>query len=218
MAEENVAKLLAQRKARKRGLNFVEKESKFKASIKARWRRPRGKHSPMREKHKGRGSCPHPGFGSPAAVRGFVLDGKAPVLVSNLADLEGLDAAKVAVILSGKVGMRKKVELAKVASAAGLSILNMKDAESYAKAVEKKLADRQKKSQARSKAVGARKARVDKKSDAKNTEESKKSESKKVEDVKESKVADESKASKRPAKEEVSMDSLVEKPKTDKKE
>ena len=116
VSAKDVTRLLAQRKAQKRGLNFVEKESKFKASIKARWRRPRGKHSPVRECHKGRPGMPHPGYGSAKAVRGLVLDGKVPIVVNNEKDFEGLDASKVAIISGGKVGMRKKMKLAGIAA------------------------------------------------------------------------------------------------------
>ena len=197
VAEKNVAALLAQRKARKRGLNFVEKESKFKSSIKARWRRPRGKHSPMREYHKGRGVRPHPGFGSPAAVRGLVLDGKVPVLVSNVSELEGLDKSKVAVIVSGRVGMRKKMAILRVLSEKGLSVLNVKDAKACVTACEQDLVSRKK----------ARSSRVKKASKA---ADAKKSESK---DAKKAEVKEAKKSETKESSSDASIDALVEKPK-----
>ena len=182
MAENNTARLLAQRKAQKRGLNFVEKESKFKASIKARWRRPRGKHNPVREGHKGRPGMPHPGYGSPKAVRGLVLDGKVPVVVHTESDLDGLDASKVAVILGGKVGMRKKMALASKAAAMKFSVLNLKDAAAYVKACEETVAARKKgkAAKASAKAAAEKKAKADAKkaeADAKAAATEKKSES-----------------------------------------
>ena len=48
---------------------FVRKDTHVTVRVKANWRKPRGKHSPVREQHKGRPKLVSPGYGSPKAVR-----------------------------------------------------------------------------------------------------------------------------------------------------
>ena len=99
------------KKTSKRKPTFVVKEWKFGHGVKRRWRFPRGKHSKVRQMHKGRPALPHPGHGSPKEVYGLDKHGLLPVLVKTTADLEKLDPAKESALISGKLGNRKRVEL-----------------------------------------------------------------------------------------------------------
>src|SRR3990167_7102163 len=88
-------KLLSIRnKAKKRKPGFVVKESKYQAGVKARWRYPRGLHSPVRQRFGGRPALPRPGYGSPRSIRGLHSSGLAKVLVSTEAELLTVEAGK----------------------------------------------------------------------------------------------------------------------------
>ena len=120
---------------------FVEKESHATKSIKKRWRMPRGKHSKVRQMHKGRPALPNAGYGKSVLTRGQV-NGLYPVLVCCERDLKGLDAQTDLVIIARAVGLRKRVQLFASATKAGFKIHNVDvDIE---KAAEKLMKDRKK--------------------------------------------------------------------------
>jgi len=77
------------------------------------WRKPKGRHNKMREKQKG----------YPAIVKiGYKQKEKEkPILISTLKELEN---TKRKDIIIGKVGNRKKIEIAKKAKEKGIRIHN----------------------------------------------------------------------------------------------
>ena len=84
------------------------------------WRRPRGLQSKQRLQKKAKGAHPTPGFGSPVAVRGLHPSGYEDILVHNVPELEGLDAATQAVRIAGPVGMKKREQMQIRAAELGL--------------------------------------------------------------------------------------------------
>ena len=111
---------------RKSKPTFVVKESKFSSRVKSRWRFPRGKHSKVRQMHRGRPAMPNPGFGSPVKSRGL-LNGLTPVIVNNVKQLEKIDVKTEGVIISGKVGSKKRLELVSLADEKRITLLNVKN-------------------------------------------------------------------------------------------
>lgn len=91
------------------------------------WRRPRGLQSKQRMQKKAKGAHPTPGYGSPIAVRGLHPSGYQDILVHNLAEMEGLDAATQAIRIAGAVGMRKREQMQARAVELGLKVLNPKE-------------------------------------------------------------------------------------------
>ena len=124
--------------------DFILKESKFVARIKKRWRFPRGKHSAVRQRHKGRQALPTPGYGAPSIVRGLHPSGFLPILVNNKNDLLSLNKESEAALISGNMGIRKKVELLNLALENKINILNVKDIPTFLEKVKSSLADRKK--------------------------------------------------------------------------
>ncbi len=106
---------------------FVVRESKYQAGVKKRWRRPRGIHSPVRQRHKGKPALPHPGYGRAAAVRGLHPSGVKPVLISRVEELMALDPKSEGALISATLGTRKKIELLAKALEKKIMILNVKD-------------------------------------------------------------------------------------------
>ncbi|NPB02009.1 MAG: 50S ribosomal protein L32e [Methanopyri archaeon] len=89
-----------------------------------KWRRPRGRHSKMRRKFKGKPKMPNPGYGSPAKVRGLHPSGYEEVLVYNPKDLEKIDPERQAARIASRVGARKREEIIKKAKELGIVVLN----------------------------------------------------------------------------------------------
>lgn len=88
------------------------------------WRKPRGKHSKMREHLKKRPPVVDAGYRTPKSVRGLHPSGFREVLVFNEKDLNALDRTKEAARIGAKVGDRKKEELEELADELGIRILN----------------------------------------------------------------------------------------------
>ncbi|KAF1078730.1 50S ribosomal protein L32e [Methanogenium sp. MK-MG] len=100
------------------------------------WRRPRGIQSKQRMQKWAKGRLPKPGFGGPAAVRGFHPSGYEEVLVFTPADLEGLNPETHAVRVAATVGNRKREVIQDKALELGLKVFNLKDASGQAAAEE----------------------------------------------------------------------------------
>lgn len=88
------------------------------------WRKPRGKHSPMRRKEGHAPKMPNKGFRSPKDVRGLHPSGYEEVLVHNPAELEDIDEETQAVRIGSSVGKRKRAVIAEKADEKGLKLLN----------------------------------------------------------------------------------------------
>ena len=100
-----------------------------------KWARPTGRHNKMREKRKGVPVCVSIGYGSDKKFRGKI-QGKQPVFVENLKQLERVEKNQIAII--GKIGNKKKFEIAKKAKEKNIEIKN-KNIEKFFKRIEKKL-------------------------------------------------------------------------------
>ncbi len=88
------------------------------------WRRPRGKHSPMRRKEGHAPKMPGKGYQSPEDVRGLHPSGLEDVLVHTPDELDELDPEEHAVRIGSTVGGRKRAVIAETADEMGLKLLN----------------------------------------------------------------------------------------------
>jgi len=165
---------------------FTRKDAHKKARVSFKWRKPRGRHSPVRQKHRGRPKLVSPGFGSPKAVKHLHSTGLQKVIIQNKKQLENIDPQKQGIILSKALGNKKRIELIKLALEKNLSILNLKDSKKHMEKLEsqfkarkeskkKKLTEKEKKEEEKKKAAEEK--------EKKETEE-KKPEEKPVEEVK----------------------------------
>lgn len=89
-----------------------------------KWRRPRGRDSKMRLNMKGYPAHPSVGFKAPRKQAGKI-QGYTPFLITNLNELKNI-GKNSAIIISRKVGARKKMDLIKKASEMNIKILNLK--------------------------------------------------------------------------------------------
>lgn len=178
-------------KTKQKKPDFLVKESKFCSGVKSRWRFPRGKHSPVRQFHKGRPAMPTPGYSSPKSVSGMDKSGLFPVNVSRISDLDKIDSKTQGVIISGKVGSKKRLELLNIAKDKNLSVLNHKIEDSI-KSITKYLEEKKK----------ASKERKNKKLKAVASKETKKKEAKKEEKKSQTPKSEEKPIKETPKKEE----------------
>jgi large subunit ribosomal protein L32e len=109
--------------ARKRPLFRRQEWFRYK-KLGTAWRRPKGKHSKMREHRKYRPPVVDSGFRGPRAVRYLHPSGYRDVLVHNVKELQSLDPAVDAVRIASTVGKRKKIEIYRNAVEKGFRVLN----------------------------------------------------------------------------------------------
>ena len=86
------------------------------------WRKPTGRHNKMREKKKGAAAVVSIGYRTEKSKRGLI-DGKTPIVVRNIQDLE--KATKQQVVIIGNIGLKKRIELLKKAKEKNIEILNV---------------------------------------------------------------------------------------------
>lgn len=99
-----------------------------KKQLSASWRRPRGLQSKQRAQKKAKGAHPMAGYGAPVAIRGLHPSGYQDILIFTPSELTGLDPETQAIRIGGTVGNKKREVIQDLARAAGLKILNPKDA------------------------------------------------------------------------------------------
>ncbi|BFI73220.1 50S ribosomal protein L32e [Nanoarchaeota archaeon] len=89
------------------------------------WRRPKGIHNKIKKKLKGRPKMVEVGYGSPKEVKGLLPNGKKPVIVYNVEELEKVDKEKEAVIIASTVGKRKREQIINKAKELNIEIFNI---------------------------------------------------------------------------------------------
>ncbi|MDP8011346.1 MAG: 50S ribosomal protein L32e [Thermoplasmata archaeon] len=91
------------------------------------WRKPKGKHSKMREHRGYRPPIVDSGYRGPKAVRYLHPSGYRDVLVHNIKELESLNPENDAVRIASSVGRKKKEEIYNRARELGLKVLNYRE-------------------------------------------------------------------------------------------
>ncbi len=130
--------LILRNKLKRKKPTFVRQDSHKVKSLDPRWRSPRGQHSKMRKKLRGYRRLPSVGWSSPAEVRGLSRNGLRVSLAYNASDLAG----KEAVIISSRVGLKKRIEMLQKAKELKLNVLNIKEPEEYIKRSQEILRER----------------------------------------------------------------------------
>ena len=172
------------------------------------WRKPRGIHNKLRKRKRGKWNVPSIGYGN-ANILKHLVGGLMPVLVRNVNELKKLTKDNL-VVISGNVGMKKKIQMLEEIKKLKLKVKNIDDIDKFLKEVEenfkkrKEVKETKDKEKQKSKEEFEKKAKVKegekkKESEDENKEEDEKKESaKKVEPkIKEMKPAKEMKAVKK---------------------
>ena len=120
---------------KRRKPHFLRQDVNKRIRLEKKWIRPRGLHSKLRLRKKGHQSFVSPGYKSPSSVRGLDRTGYEPIIATNT-NLDKIEPKTQAIVISGAVGMRKRIEIIRIAKDKGIKILNVKDAELFIKNAE----------------------------------------------------------------------------------
>ncbi|MEK6826660.1 MAG: 50S ribosomal protein L32e [Nanoarchaeota archaeon] len=120
---------------------FLRQQGMSIKSLSKKWRAPRGMHSKLRKKLRGKGKHPSMGYSSPTSVRGLHKSGLIPFLVHNISELERLNA-EYGVVVGSTVGQKKRIQILKRSKELKLSVLNVKNVDGYISSAEEKLKSR----------------------------------------------------------------------------
>ncbi|MBR9682975.1 50S ribosomal protein L32e [Candidatus Woesearchaeota archaeon] len=180
---------------KKKKPHFVRKDSHKKSRVSSKWRKPRGKQSPVRQKHRGRPKLVSPGFGSPKAVKHLHSSGLQPVIIRTKKELASVDSKTQGIVLSKTLGNKKRIELIKLALEKKISVLNLKDPQKHMEKLESQFKTRQtskkkKTTEKEKKDQEKKKAAEEKAEKEKQESKDKKSEEKTAEKVKEEEKAE----------------------------
>jgi len=89
---------------------------------KQKWRKPTGRDNKMREKRKGYPAVVKIGYKQDKKLSG-AIDEKTSVMIMNIRDLEKIKKNEIGII--GKIGQKKKIEIAKIAKEKKIEIYNL---------------------------------------------------------------------------------------------
>ena len=89
---------------------------------KQKYRKATGRHNKIREKRKNRPRRVEIGYRTEGKTRGLIMD-KKTVVVNNLKDLNKVGKEEIMVV--GRIGDKKKIELVNAAKEKGIGILNV---------------------------------------------------------------------------------------------
>lgn len=101
------------------------------------WRRPHGRDNKMREKRAGYGPVVSIGYRTQKGSRGKI-DNKQVVMINNLNELSKLKSGEIAFL--GKIGRKRKLEIAKKAKENNIHIHNL-NVNKFLKGMEKQKPD-----------------------------------------------------------------------------
>ncbi|MFH0711190.1 MAG: 50S ribosomal protein L32e [Candidatus Aenigmatarchaeota archaeon] len=103
---------------------FLRSSAHAYKRIGMKWRKPRGVHSKLRRKEKGKGFHPNPGWGSPKNLKGLHPSGLKEVFVSNIKDMLKINPEKDAARISHTIGKKKRIVILKEAEEKKIRVLN----------------------------------------------------------------------------------------------
>ena len=116
--------LKLRKKAKKKKPSFQRQEGYRLKKLKKGWRRPKGRHSKLRQKEKARGKHPSPGYSSPKEAHGLSRSGFKVIRISNPKQLSNIDSKNEAVMISGSVGKVKRQLIIETAKKDKIHVLN----------------------------------------------------------------------------------------------
>ena len=105
--------------------DFIRQDNPKRMKVNYKWRKPKGIHSKIRHKFKGRRKMPSPGYKSPRKVKGMHSSGLRIVNISSIEKLSGIKNELEGIIVSQSVGMKKRLAIFKKAKELDIKVLNI---------------------------------------------------------------------------------------------
>jgi len=120
--------LLELRNDIKRDKPKFRRQDWFLKGLNEKWRKPKGLDSKLRARRRGKGAVVSPGYGSPSKAKGLSREGLKFVFVRNLKELDAVGKDNL-IVLNGRLGARKKIEILNKIKEKKLNLFNFKDLE-----------------------------------------------------------------------------------------
>ena len=105
--------------------DFIRQDNPKRMKVNDKWRKPKGIHSKIRHKFKGRRKMPSPGYKSPREVKGLHFSGLKIVNILSINDIIKIRKESEGAVIAKSVGMKKKLEILKKARELNVNILNL---------------------------------------------------------------------------------------------
>ena len=104
---------------------FIRQDNPKRRKLNFKWRKPKGIHSKIRHKFKGRRKMPSPGYKSPNKVKGMHSSGIKIINVYSPRDLQNINRENEGIVAAKNVGMKKKLEIFMKAKELNINVLNV---------------------------------------------------------------------------------------------
>lgn len=92
---------------------------------KLKWKKPKGIHSKIRHRFKGRRKMPSPGYKSPRKVKGLNSSGLKMINVHSIDGIVKINKESQGAIVAKNVGIKKKLGILKRAKELNVAVLNL---------------------------------------------------------------------------------------------
>mgnify|MGYP001597110668 FL=1 len=100
--------LVLRKRIKSKKPDFIRQDIHKKKRLDRKWRRPKGLHSKIKMRFRGRAKRVSAGYRSPKKVRGLHKSGLQQCVVRSLRDLKDLDAKKNGLIIAATLGDKFK--------------------------------------------------------------------------------------------------------------
>jgi large subunit ribosomal protein L32e len=104
---------------------FIRQDNPKRRKLNYKWRKPKGIHSKIRHRFKGRRKMPSPGYKSPRKVKGLHSSGLKIINVHSAGSLNEIKNQSEGIIVARNVGMKKQLEIFKKAKELDIKVLNL---------------------------------------------------------------------------------------------
>ena len=135
MAELNTL-LELRTKIKSKKPDFIRQDNPKRMKVNYKWRKPKGIHSKIRHKFKGRRKMPSPGYKSPRKVKDMHSSGLRIINVSSINELTKIKKDSEGIVVSQSVGMKKRLVIFKKAKELDIKVLNI-NVDEHIKKIEK---------------------------------------------------------------------------------
>ena len=147
----NKEKLLEfKNKKKAKNPKFLRQDSYKKKRLSKVWRKSRGWDSKQRKRMQ-RQAIVEPGYGSPKSLRGVHKSGLLIVKVVSLSDVKKINPKTQGAVVSGKIGLKRKLTIIEELLKHKITIFNIKNAEAYLKSKKEDISKKKEKKEERSK-------------------------------------------------------------------
>src|SRR3989338_2707468 len=117
---------------KKRQPEFCRQDA-HKKRLKIRWVKTRGLHSKVRLRRAGHSTIVSTGFRGPREIRGYSKEGLKIIMLFNEEGASQIDKKNEVAMISGRIGLKKRLAVLKKCTENGIKVLNIDAKEFIAK-------------------------------------------------------------------------------------